>query len=187
MQSSLHLQTEYAWTNIINKTLNFRVESPLCSQQEPISGQKLRKKAPPFLRFSSTLSCPSYQHKFWVFQGQSWAQSGDMGNKFLPNKVPSLWALRFLRWERERECVCVLRLLSPLLGVSHLRFLDTNFPLSQHTSSAPALSAVHPAQILTFAPPVFSLGLEPPLMSLLLKWLCKYVFVECMSLVIQSK
>ena len=65
-------------------------------------------------------------------------------------------------------CVYVLRLLSPLLGVSHLRFLDTNFPLSQHTS-APALSAVHPAQILTFAPPVFSLWLEPPLFVSLLE------------------
>ena len=92
-----------------------------------------------------------------------------MGSKFLPNKVPSLWAVRFLRGcvcvrERERENVCVLlRLLFPLLGVSHIRFLDTNFPLSQHTSSALALSAVHPAQSLTFAPPVLSLGLEPPL------------------------
>lgn len=64
-----------------------------------------------------------------------------MRNKFLLDRLHTFWSPRFLKLNLSLiVCVCVLRCLSPLLEVSHLTFFDTNFPLSDHPSSAHSLS-----------------------------------------------
>lgn len=86
------------------------------------------------------------------------AEVGGLGkrvtrNKFLLDRLHTFWAPRFLKLNLSLivcVCVCILRCLSPLLEVSHLTFFDTNFPLSDHSSSAHSLSvfALHRLSLL---------------------------------------